>query len=188
MLCRPVIHLQPVWWINFIIVILIKVYFTYNCFAFDRLIDWLTLLNTKDSITFFNTLLVKKRKPSWRKGYVRQRRHSKMAVSCHLGYYWTRNSVIRTVNPEMKTLAQKKTWSGSDAPFARYLPFTILRPWNWRLGSLQVIESSTIRSTDPENLTTELNITSISKLIAKLWPFLYIQDGRQPPSWIYASI
>jgi len=34
---------------------------------------------------------------------------------------------------------------------------------------------------DPENLTLEANITSIGKTVAKLWPFLYIQDGRQPP-------
>jgi len=27
-------------------------------------------------------------------------------------------------------------------------------------------------------------ISSIGKPVAKLWPFLYIQDGRQPPSWI----
>ena len=30
-------------------------------------------------------------------------------------------------------------------------------------------------------------ITSIGKPVAKLWPFLYIQDGRQPPSWILSS-
>jgi len=23
----------------------------------------------------------------------------------------------------------------------------------------------------------------IGKTVAKLWPFFYIQDGRQPPSW-----
>jgi len=26
---------------------------------------------------------------------------------------------------------------------------------------------------------------SIGKLDVKLWPFFYIQDGRQPPSWIF---
>jgi len=26
---------------------------------------------------------------------------------------------------------------------------------------------------------------SIGKPVAKLWPFLYIQDGRQSPSWIF---
>jgi len=55
------------------------------------------------------------------------------------------------------------------------------------LGSLKVIESGTIRSADPENLTLEANITSIGKTVAKSWPFLYIQDGRQPPSWILSN-
>jgi len=36
--------------------------------------------------------------------------------------------------------------------------------------------NSAIRSADPENLTLEANITSIGKTVAKLWPFLYIQD------------
>jgi len=40
-----------------------------------------------------------------------------------------------------------------------------------------VIESGTIRSADPENLTTEANITLIGKTVAKLWPFLCIQDA-----------
>ena len=47
--------------------------------------------------------------------------------------------------------------------------------------------NSAIRSTDPENLILEPNITSIGKVVAKLWPFLYIQDGRQPPSWILSN-
>jgi len=55
------------------------------------------------------------------------------------------------------------------------------------LGSLKVIENGTIISADPENLTLAANITSIGKTVAKLWPFLYIQDGRQPPSWILSN-
>ena len=39
----------------------------------------------------------------------------------------------------------------------------------WGSGSLKVIESGTIRSADPENLTPEANITSIGKTVAKLW-------------------
>jgi len=35
------------------------------------------------------------------------------------------------------------------------------------------------------NPTLTPNITSIGKLVAKLWPFLYIQDGRKPPSLIF---
>ena len=49
-------------------------------------------------------------------------------------------------------------------------------------GSLNVIESGTIRAADPENLTLEANMTSIATTVSKLWPFLYVQDGRQPPS------
>jgi len=37
------------------------------------------------------------------------------------------------------------------------------------------------------NSTLEQNITSIGKPVVKLWPFLYIQDGRQPPSWIFEN-
>jgi len=55
------------------------------------------------------------------------------------------------------------------------------------LGSLKVTKSCTMRSADPENLILEPNITSIDKAVAKLWPFLYIQDGRQPPSWILTN-
>jgi len=54
------------------------------------------------------------------------------------------------------------------------------------LGFLK-FESCTISSAVPENLTLEANSTSIGKLVAKLWPFLYIQDGRQPPSWILSN-
>jgi len=45
----------------------------------------------------------------------------------------------------------------------------------------------TISSAVPENPTLEPNSTSIGKPVAKLWPFLYIQDGRQPPSWILSN-
>ena len=52
----------------------------------------------------------KTRKPSWRKGYARQRRHSKMAVSCHLGYYRTGNSAIRSADPENPCLEPHMEW------------------------------------------------------------------------------
>jgi len=54
------------------------------------------------------------------------------------------------------------------------------------LGFLK-FQSCTISSAVPENLTLEQNSTSIGKPDAKLWPFLYIQDGRQPPSWILSN-
>ena len=40
--------------------------------------------------------------------------------SCHLGFYRIGNSAIRSAFPENPNLEQ--TWSGSDAPFARYSP------------------------------------------------------------------
>jgi len=43
-----------------------------------------------------------------------------MAVSRNLGFYRTGNSVIRSADPENPCLEQ--TWSGSDAPYARYSP------------------------------------------------------------------
>jgi len=58
---------------------------------------------------------------------------------------------------------------------------------NWGSVSFKVIESCTIVSAGPENPTREPNIASIGKPVAKLWPFLYIQDGRQPPSWILSN-
>jgi len=54
------------------------------------------------------------------------------------------------------------------------------------LGFLK-FQSCTISSAVPENPTLEPNSTSIGKPVAKLWPFLYIQDGRQPPSWILSN-
>jgi len=54
------------------------------------------------------------------------------------------------------------------------------------LGFLK-FQSCTINSAVPENPTLEPNSTSIGKPVAKLWPFLYIQVGRQPPSWILSN-
>ena len=31
------------------------------------------------------------------------------------------------------------------------------------------------------------HMTSIGTTVAKLWPSLYVQDGRQPPSWILSN-
>jgi len=39
-------------------------------------------------------------------------------------------------------------------------------------------EIITIRSAIPKNPTIEPNITLIRQAVAKLWPFLFIQDGR----------
>jgi len=78
--------------------------------------------------------------------------------------------VFRTVFEILKHEARK------DHVFSRTLPLFIFGPTG----------NSAIQSADPENTTLEPNITSIGKPVAKLWPFLYIQDGRQPPSWIFS--
>ena len=52
------------------------------------------------------------RKPSWYKGYVWQRHHSKMAVSRHLGFYRTASSAIRSANPENPNLERNMEWIG----------------------------------------------------------------------------
>jgi len=48
-------------------------------------------------------------------------------------------------------------------------------------------ESCAISSAVLENPTLEPNSTSIGKPVAKLWPFLYIQDYRELPSWILSN-
>ena len=55
------------------------------------------------------------RKPSWRKGYARQRHHSKMAASYHLGFHWTANSAIRSADPENHNLEPNMEWIGCTA-------------------------------------------------------------------------
>jgi len=54
------------------------------------------------------------RKPSWRKGNARQRRHSKMAVSRHLliEFYRNENSAIRLADPENPNLEPNMEWIG----------------------------------------------------------------------------
>ena len=55
------------------------------------------------------------RKPSWRKGYERQRHHSKMTVSRHLGYYRTGNSAMRSADPKNACLEWNVEWIGCTA-------------------------------------------------------------------------
>jgi len=45
-------------------------------------------------------------------GYARQRHHSKMAASYHLGFYRTGNSAIRSADPENHNLEPNREWIG----------------------------------------------------------------------------
>jgi len=56
--------------------------------------------------TYYNT-----RKPRWCKGNARQRHHSKMAVSRHIGFYRTGNSTIWS-DPENPKLEPNMEWIG----------------------------------------------------------------------------
>jgi len=57
------------------------------------------------------------RKPSCRKGYARQRRHSKRPSADILDFIEPQIAPFDPPTP--KTLTYNQTWSGSDAPFAR---------------------------------------------------------------------
>jgi len=85
-----------------------------------------------------------------------------MAVSRHLGYYRNGNSAIRSADPKNPCVEPNMEWIGC----------TVFEIFTCKLYC---------------DLTLEANITSIGKTIAKLWPFLYIQDGRRPPSWILTN-
>jgi len=80
---------------------------------------------------------------------------------------------------------QHTPWTNKKAQLTQGLRATAVRVYR-HLGFLK-FQSCTISSAVPENPTLEPNSTSIGKPVAKLWPFLYIQDGRQPPSWILSN-
>jgi len=55
---------------------------------------------------------LRNKKARWRKGYARQRHHSKMAASYYLGFYRTANSAIRSADPEKHNLEPNVEWIG----------------------------------------------------------------------------
>ena len=65
---------------------------------------------------------------------------------------WPSAAILNIIEPQIapfdpptaKTLVLNQTWSGSDAPFARYLPLNYTVTLNWGSGSLKVIENGTI--------------------------------------------
>ena len=66
-----------------------------------------------------------------------------MAVSRHLGFYWTANSAIRSADPVNLSLEANMEWIGW--PFARYSPLNYTVTLKLGFGVTQVIESGTIR-------------------------------------------
>ena len=89
---------------------------------------------------------------------------SKMAVTRHLGYYRTANSTIRSIDPEKPCLGPDMEWIGC----------TVCEIFTFKLYC---------------DLETGVRGHSRSSKTAPLDrpPFLYVQDGRQPPSWILSN-
>ena len=71
---------------------------------------YISLFRQSGSTVHWLQIIQITRKPSWRKAYARQRRHSKMAVSRHLGFCRTANSAIRSANPENHSLEANMEW------------------------------------------------------------------------------
>jgi len=81
-----------------------------------------------------------------------------MVISRHLGHYRIGNSAIRFADPENPCLEPGVEWIGYTVCEIFALNYTVTLKLGF--GSLKVIESGTIRSADPENLTLEANIMS----------------------------
>jgi len=71
---------------------------------------YISLFRQSGSTVHWLQIIQITRKRSWRKAYARQRRHSKMAVSRHLGFCRTANSAIRSANPENHSLEANMEW------------------------------------------------------------------------------
>ena len=101
------------------------------------------------------------RKPSWRKGYARQR--------CHQPY--SEPDIASARLPTPKTLAYNRicsVWLRIGCIFARYSPLNyrpLLWPWNWGSGSLKVIESEFNR------VHTTLYSSSVRSKYASIYRF-----------------
>jgi len=63
-------------------------------------------------IRLVQATVYKQESPADARGYARQRRHSKMAVSRHLRFYRTTNSTIRSADPENPSLEPNMEWIG----------------------------------------------------------------------------
>jgi len=72
-------------------------------------------------------------------------------ISRHLKYYPTGNSSIRSADPENPCLEPNMEWIGCTV--CEIFVCKLYCDLEWGSGSLKVIESGTIGSADPENLT-----------------------------------
>ena len=132
----------------------------------------------------------KTKKPSCRKGDARQCRHSKMAAVPRwpslaiLGIYRTGNSAIRSADPKNPSLEPNMSWIGCTVceifAFKLYCDLeTGVR------GHSRSSKAAPLGPRKPDPI--EAKITSIGKTVASYGHFLYIQDGRQQPSWILSN-
>ena len=80
-------------------------------------------------------------------------------------------------------LTHHENYANKKAQLTQGLHTTAVRVYR-HLGFLK-FESCTISLAVPVNPTLEPNSTSIGKSVGELWPFLYIQDGHQPPFGFY---
>ena len=105
-----------------------------------------------------------------------------MAVNRYLEYYPTGNSAIRSADPENPCLEPNMEWIGCTVCeiFAFQLNCDLEIGVPGHLRSLKVAPLD--RPTPITHIRTKHHVDrQTGKLpVAKLWPFLYIQYGRQP--------
>jgi len=105
------------------------------------------------------------RKPSWRKGYARQRRHSKRAVSRHLGFYRTGNNAIPSADPENHCLELNMEWiwcTVCETAFKQYCDL----------------------ETGVRGHSRSSKVSSVDRPTPKTWP--YKQTSRRSANWVWS--
>jgi len=87
----------------------------------------------------------------------------------------------------------------AEAEFGRISELKFGRSWSrsriwlklvfWSQNNTPVIQESLANANVKRATAVHVwrHMTSIGTTVAKLWPFLYVQDGRQPPSWILSN-
>ena len=133
------------------------------------------------------------RKPSWRKGYARQRRHFKMAVRRHLGFYRTGNSAIWSADPR-KPLPRIKHGVDRMHRLRDIRLWTKTVSWNWGSGSLrrpQIYATRDLwwRKTRMMGLSDSERISMIAYTFSRFDTIQYTRvtdgqtDGRTELAW-----